>query len=268
MLCPYQSKPLYKFFIRERVGIMPKAYDLTNQRFGRLIAQYKCNYKKGNKYPWHCICDCGNEVDVNTQDLIRKKTQSCGCLHKEIMSKIGKQTVQQFSHDFKDITNQQFGRLTAIKRLPKEKNKKTKWLCKCSCGNEIAVNINDLESGNTSSCGCMISKGQEKISQLLTLYNIPFETEKSFDSCFYPNSIRKCKFDFFVDNKYLIEYDGIQHYKEISFFQISLEEQRNRDCIKNKWCKEHNIPLIRIPYTQLINLNIQDLLLETSGFII
>jgi len=38
--------------------------------------------------------------------------------------------------------------------------------------------------------------------------------------------------------------------------------------IKNQWCKNNNIPLIRIPYTHLQNLCLEDLQLETSKFII
>ena len=33
---------------------------------------------------------------------------------------------------------------------------------------------------------------------------------------------------------------------------------------KNIWCKKNNIPLIRIPYTKLNNLKLEDLLLDTS----
>ena len=32
------------------------------------------------------------------------------------------------------------------------------------------------------------------------------------------------------------------------------------------WCKDNNIPLIRIPYTHYKELKIEDLLLETSKF--
>ena len=37
-----------------------------------------------------------------------------------------------------DLTNQKFGRLTAIKKAPSRSNK-TYWLCKCECGNEKEI---------------------------------------------------------------------------------------------------------------------------------
>ena len=114
----------------------------------------------------------------------------------------------------------------------------------------------------------MISRGQEKISQLLNQYNIPFETEKQFKDSYYIESQGFFRFDFFVNNQYLIEYDGKQHFEENSFFLLSLSEQQNRDNEKNLWCKNHKIPLIRIPYYQYSRLSIKDLLLETSGFVI
>lgn len=41
-----------------------------------------------------------------------------------------------------------------------------------------------------------------------------------------------------------------------------IERIRQYDEIKNKWCKENNVPLIRIKYDQLKNLTIDDLLLK------
>jgi hypothetical protein len=40
-------------------------------------------------------------------------------------------------------------------------------------------------------------------------HHIPFEKEKTFDTCRYQNTNAYARFDFFVDNKYIIEYDGI-----------------------------------------------------------
>ena len=60
----------------------------------------------------------------------------------------------------KDITGQRFGRLVAIKLIPREErtwsNKERAWLCKCDCGNETIVRQRNLLSARmTKSCGCM-----------------------------------------------------------------------------------------------------------------
>lgn len=245
-----------------------KAYDLKGQHFGRWTVLYKCNYLKTNHYPWHCICECGKEKDVNTRDLISGKSQSCGCLQKEKAKQIGKKTISiAQAANRKNLKGQQFGRLIVLYSLYDE-NGEYKQYCQCECGNFIKVKTHDLISGNTMSCGCLKSRGQEKISKILNENNISFEVEKSFDDCVYPDTLSKCFFDFYVNDKYIIEYDGIQHFQENEFFQLSLSDQKKRDKFKNKWCKFHNIPIIRIPYIQLNNLSYKDLDLMTSDFII
>lgn len=68
--------------------------DLTNKRFGRLVVINRAEdyiSPKGKHFVcWLCKCDCGNEVVVNGNSLRRKATQSCGCLHKEIVVKQNK----------------------------------------------------------------------------------------------------------------------------------------------------------------------------------
>lgn len=59
-----------------------------------------------------------------------------------------------------DITGQRFGRLVAIKLIPREErtwsNKERAWLCKCDCGNETIVRQRCLLSARmTKSCGCL-----------------------------------------------------------------------------------------------------------------
>jgi len=56
-----------------------------------------------------------------------------------------------------DITNQKFGRLTALKIAGKDKNGRLNWLCVCECGNEIICAGGDIRSGHTRSCGCLLS---------------------------------------------------------------------------------------------------------------
>lgn len=63
--------------------------DLTEQRFGRLVAKYYIGMR-GHSSFWHCVCDCGNEKDVSSEKLRSGNTKSCGCLHKEQLAKRGR----------------------------------------------------------------------------------------------------------------------------------------------------------------------------------
>ena len=101
--------------------------------------------------------------------------------------------------------------------------------------------------------------------------NIVYEQQKSFSSCINPITNKKLRFDFFVNNQYIIEYDGRQHLlftNEGWNTQENFEDTQYRDNIKNKWCKENEIPIIRIPAISPNLLTINDLLLETSPYIL
>lgn len=126
-----------------------------------------------------------------------------------------------------------------------------------------------LRRGRTKSCGCDRRSHEEKaIANLLKENNISFEQEKVL---FKFSSGTNAYFDFYIENKYLIEYDGETHFICNLHGWDTLEQlnqQQERDKIKTQWCKDNNIPLIRIPYTHLKDLKIEDLLLETSKFIV
>lgn len=56
----------------------------------------------------------------------------------------------------KDLTNQKFGKLTAIKSLDRKGPKRCfYWECLCDCGNTTKVEVNNLIRGNNKSCGCL-----------------------------------------------------------------------------------------------------------------
>jgi len=54
-----------------------------------------------------------------------------------------------------DLTGQQFGRLTVIKRVKNNKHHQIRWLCQCDCGNYVVVVGNSLRQRLTKSCGCL-----------------------------------------------------------------------------------------------------------------
>lgn len=60
--------------------------DLTGKRFGRLTA-IRYGGMVGHNSFWRCVCDCGQEIDVSSYKLRTGHTQSCGCLHGEMLAK-------------------------------------------------------------------------------------------------------------------------------------------------------------------------------------
>jgi len=73
---------------------------------------------------------------------------------------------------------------------------------------------------------------------------------------------RALRFDFYVDNSYLIEFDGEQHQTNTSFFSHdNFEYRQENDKKKTEYAQKNNIPLIRIPYTKLNSLTIKDLVI-------
>lgn len=137
-------------------------------------------------------------------------------------------------------------------------------LVKCSCGKSepFIVRDNNLQSGSTKSCGCIISQGEERIKNFLIHNEINFKREFTFLDLVNPLTSRKLRFDFAIfdcDNqlKCLIEFDGRQHVfgPDTSFWSgnrtETLEQIQYKDELKNIYCKENNINLIRIPYTHI-----------------
>mgnify|MGYP003516976219 CR=1 FL=1 len=114
---------------------------------------------------------------------------------------------------------------------------------------------------------CSRSIGEETIIEILNNNNIKYETQKWFSDCKFKSYLY---FDFYLpDINTCIEYDGRQHFEPVNFGNSSkkevlnyFEETKIRDGIKNDYCKNNNIKLIRIPYTKL--KNIENILKEES----
>lgn len=132
------------------------AEDLTGRRFGNLTVLYRVANRK-DRTCWQCQCDCGNFHTVSAHDLKSGKVKSCGCLQ------------HQREQGMRDITGQQFGRLTALYSTDKRDRKGSViWHCRCSCGTEVDVSVDGLLHGNHRSCGCLKQEIQQKISMQLT----------------------------------------------------------------------------------------------------
>ena len=98
------------------------------------------------------------------------------------------------------------------------------------------------------------------IHNYLNYLGISYIFQKSFKGCINKNLLR---FDFYLpDYNLCIEYDGEGHYLPIKFSKKMTEDMvidsfKNRqlcDQIKNDFCKNNNIPLLRIPYWDKENI--------------
>jgi hypothetical protein len=93
---------------------------------------------------------------------------------------------------------------------------------------------------------CKQSRGENKIEKILNDKNLIFIRQKKFPGCIDKRSL---SFDFYIPIfNTCIEYDGVYHYRE-GFKEGILKINQNHDKIKNEYCKNNNINLIRIPYT-------------------
>lgn len=98
------------------------------------------------------------------------------------------------------------------------------------------------------------SSGEVAIYNVLLANDIDFAEEYIFDDLSAPNG-NPLRFDFAVfdengDVDFLIEFNGIQHYKPIPKYGgfKGLSHQRYNDAAKRKYCIVHKIPLVVIPY--------------------
>ena len=102
---------------------------------------------------------------------------------------------------------------------------------------------------------------EEHIISVLKKEKIKFQREKT-----YPDLKQGWyRYDFFIPSlNFLIEIDGAQHYKFSKLFHKKRQDflkAQERDRKKNSYALSHNIPLYRIPYFEIENINtFQDIL--------
>ncbi|MNG10898.1 hypothetical protein D3C84_943960 [compost metagenome] len=106
-------------------------------------------------------------------------------------------------------------------------------------------------------CSKGTSNGEKEILNYFKESDTRFNIQYKFDDC---KNIFSLPFDFALFDekdiiKFLIEFDGKQHFEPVDFGgrgQDWAEKQfiktQHNDKIKNQYCKDNNIKLYRIPY--------------------
>ena len=107
---------------------------------------------------------------------------------------------------------------------------------------------------------CKTSKGERTILTYLTEKNITYEYQKKFKEC---KHIKPLIFDFYIPDKNLIiEFDGEQHETLVKYWggHIGLEKRKKYDKIKNDFCLENGIQLVRINHKENIHKKLNSIL--------
>ena len=109
-------------------------------------------------------------------------------------------------------------------------------------------------------CADTLSFGERTVKGFLEDHNILYIPQATFDGCRKLNLLR---FDFYIPStNTAIEYDGEQHYypvfpldgtpeEKLEYYNVCVEN----DAIKNAYCIDNHVNLIRIPYWDLENIN-------------
>lgn len=297
---------------------MGRLINEIGNKYGKLTVLYRAE-NSGKIVKWHCICDCGNEVDVAGSSLRSGNTKSCGCYQREqaiasnikrgrpinigdtfgeltvieqLPSKIrsgkkqrqfltqcscgefvsisGAELLRKEIHRCQKCNNKltsersvvreegnKYGKLTVIEEAGRDKDGRVLWRCQCDCGNEKITLGKSLRAGLVLSCGCLHSKGEAKIEKILNNLNITFVKQYHIDELKSEKN-HYLYFDFYLpDYNIIIEYQGEQHYQNIHswYNEEGFNQLRQRDEQKRIFCKNKNIKLIEIPYTDYRVLN-------------
>lgn len=183
-------------------------------------------------------CDKGHEF---TTDWNRIRDGRCSC--KECNKRYWNvKSVSQYLKEY------------GFKLVSKEyKNPKTPLRIECCNGHIFDKTLNAFKENKCCPI-CSSSSGEDRISNILKEMNIDFIFQKTFKECKDKNVL---PFDFYI-SKYnlIIEFDGIQHFKPISKFdgEEGFVTRVLHDAIKNQYCEDNNINILRIPYWDYDNI--------------
>ena len=213
----------------------------------------ECNHKveiigkyinQNTKIKCKCL-ECGKEWLAYPSNLL--KGQGCSDCYGTHLK-----TTKDFISEMKHIN-------PYIEIVGEHVNNATKIKCKClKCCKEFESTPAHLIS-DYGCPYCHISKGERAILKYLDNKNFNYIFQHRFDKC---KNERPLPFDFYLpDYNMCIEYDGEQHYRPIEFKGVSKEQsvinyefQKQKDEIKNKYCQDNKIKLIRIPYWEFDNI--------------
>jgi len=225
------------------MGRKKKSLDILIKEFKEVHGN-KYDYSKvvylGALDPIKIICNhCNFEFNQTPNNHLYNKNGCSKCVGNQL--KTLEEILIDFYNTHKDLYN--YSKVSYI-------NDRTDVTILCSEHGPFEQTPSNHKSG--SGCPkCNESKGELQIRTYLEENSISFEQEKTF------KDLPRKRFDFYIKELNLcIEYDGEFHYKEYNKFgsKPTLLKSQERDKLKNQYCKDNDINLLRIPYWDFKNI--------------
>ena len=203
-------------------------------------------------------CECGNIYQQSYANFLHG-THHC----QKCSQKIADEAKNKYTYEYVSEYLKKHGSTLLTPKTEKYIGYKSTIEIECSCGEKFSTMLEIVLTYEKTKCrSCKAqnsptSHGEKNIKNYLLEKGYEFYQEYSFPDCKDKYVLR---FDFavVVDNKLkLIEFDGMQHFRPYDYYGGEKYYQKilRRDGIKNKYCEDNNIPLLRIPYTELRNID-------------
>jgi predicted Zn-ribbon and HTH transcriptional regulator len=204
----------------------------------------------------HEDCKYDHVWMCNIDEFINGGTRCPKCAYDKLGNQKRK-TTEEYKKDVKEKVGNRFfvkskyGKTNRDKVLMQHNHKRCNYY-------EFEIAPNDFLSRlRCPKCSKLKNKSinEEKIENYLIKNNIEYEIFYRDLNC---KNVKSLEFDFKIKNKNLyIEYDGRQHFEPVKDFggKEKFEKQRKNDIIKNNYCKENNINLLRISHIDQKNIN-------------
>jgi len=240
---------------------------LNNKNFELLSEKYEGIY---NKLIWKCLSnECNEEFDMDLTSILSGYNCPCCSGRRVCLSNCLAFKNPELAFQWHSTKN---GNLTPWDVTFKS-NQYAWW--KCDKGHEWPSTIDHRSDGN--GCPeCNNSKGEKEIDRVLIKFNISHDSQYIFKNLFgLGGGLLRFDSSIFWDKektqlKMLIEYDGEFHFRWVPSMMTKEEyyKLQQHDIIKNLYCVENNIQLIRIPYWEYDNIEkyLRYYLIENSEF--
>lgn len=223
---------------------------------------FKENYKDLNKTILKIQCKCGNEINKCIATFKKfPNCEDCGRLN-------WINSVRLTYEDILSIVNKTNCKLQTDKETFNESYigvEVSKFNFICKCGEPFDATIGAFRNGKQKckSCSTKGNRAQLFTKDVLDKFNIKYRFKHTFED------LKSVKFDFVIfkgamdkekEPLFIIELNGPNHFKPVNDERISMEKaveryenKRLTDSVKNRYCKENNIPILRLAYKKKFN---------------